>query len=603
MFGIRASILTGILLVAIGIMNNAIVTSGIGNSFSLMIAQWSQGSMVIAILLIGLASLVLGMGLPVTAAYIILAILSAPALAGILADGVIVDQLIQGIADPSKSAMFMLVDSPHISKIGTGMSRPEALELMSAMPFEVAITLRPLLVDAEQLTTYLLIAHLIVFWLSQDSNVTPPVCLAAFTAAGIAKSPPMATDTARLAFFALFGIYAINCLVQNYAEGPLKIWHYPLLVLGVFGTFFPLNLIFNFLGAVLIILCGQAAASSSFIQAYSVIRVTNAESRIQIAEAAGGQRWVEEAPEFLVFCADLKRIEVACIAQGAGALEGNTEHFLAASVDVALMAQNILLAAESMELGGVFIGGIRNDPQLVSNLLDLPDQVYPVFGMCIGWPAIDPDVKPRFPVKTILHQESYAEHKVEAQVESYDSQMKAYYQSRSGKTRASNWSEQTAKAVQDKKREHLLGFLQKLNGAGFNKLVSVGSLKKILFLVTTVAVGNMSLLHAGDFSILNKTVDSKIPTVSKSNAETTSIGSVLFNDVNGNGIKESDEKGLPGVHVKIFDENGLEIKVGPDGIYGTEDDNLGDLVTDERGRYQFQNISQNFYRIRVVGKN
>ncbi len=281
MFGIRASILTGILLVAIGIMNNAIVTSGIGNSFSLMIAQWSQGSMVVAIVLIGLASLVLGMGLPVTAAYIILAILSAPALAGILADGVIVDQLIQGIADPSKSAMFMLVDSPHVAKIATGMTRPEALDLMSAMPFEVAITLRPLLVDAEQLTMYLLIAHLIVFWLSQDSNVTPPVCLAAFTAAGIAKSPPMATgfqawkiakglyivplmfaytplisgnwyQVIHIGFFALFAIYALNCLVQNYAEGPLKIWHYPLLILGIIGAFLPLNILANIVGAALI---------------------------------------------------------------------------------------------------------------------------------------------------------------------------------------------------------------------------------------------------------------------------------------------------------------------------------------------------------------
>ncbi len=282
MFGTRASILTGILLVAIGIMNNAIVTSGIGNSFSLMIAQWSQGSMVIAIILIGLASLVLGMGLPVTAAYIILAILSAPALAGILADGVIVDQLIQGIADPSKSAMFMLVDSPHVAKIAAGMTRPEALELMSAMPFEVAITLRPLLVDAEQLTMYLLIAHLIVFWLSQDSNVTPPVCLAAFTAAGIAKSPPMATgfqawkiakglyivplmfaytplisgnvyEVIQIGFFGLFGIYGLNCLVQNYSEGPLKIWHYPLLILGIIGAFLPLNILANLVGAGLII--------------------------------------------------------------------------------------------------------------------------------------------------------------------------------------------------------------------------------------------------------------------------------------------------------------------------------------------------------------
>ena len=283
MFGIRASIMTGILLVAIGIMNNAIVTSGIGNSFSLMIAQWSQGSIVIAILLIGIASLVLGMGLPVTAAYIILAILSAPALAGILADGVIVEQLMQGLSDPSQSAFFMLVDSPHVAKIAAGMTKPEALELMAAMPFELAITVRPLLVDAEQLTMFLLIAHLIVFWLSQDSNVTPPVCLAAFTAAGIAKSPPMATgfqawkiakglyivplmfaytplisgswpEIIQLGFFALFGIYAINCLVQNYSEGPLKIWHYPLLLLGIVGAFWPLYWIANIVGAVLVMI-------------------------------------------------------------------------------------------------------------------------------------------------------------------------------------------------------------------------------------------------------------------------------------------------------------------------------------------------------------
>ena len=89
--GVRSSIMTAILLVTIGVMNNAIVTSGVGNGFSLMIAQWSQGSLVLAILLIGLVSLVLGMGLPVTAAYIILAILTAPALSGIMQDALIAD--------------------------------------------------------------------------------------------------------------------------------------------------------------------------------------------------------------------------------------------------------------------------------------------------------------------------------------------------------------------------------------------------------------------------------------------------------------------------------------------------------------------------------
>lgn len=209
-----------------------------------------------------------------------------------------------------------------------------------------------------------------------------------------------------------------------------------------------------------LILAGQAAASSSFIQAYSVIQVKDVDVRAQIARAAGGQIWINEAPEFLVYCADLKRIELACIQQGQGELEGHTEHFLAASVDVALMAQNVLLAAESIGLGGVFIGGIRNDPQLLSDLLELPDQVYPVFGMCLGYPATDPEVKPRFPVASVLHQEKYQIERVKADVAAYDLQMKQYYESRDDNNRASDWSTQTAKAVQLKKREHMLGFLR-----------------------------------------------------------------------------------------------------------------------------------------------
>jgi TRAP-type uncharacterized transport system fused permease subunit len=281
LFGIRGGILTAILMVAIGVINNAIVTSGIGNGFSLMIAQWSQGSLVIAILLIGLASLVLGMGLPVTAAYIIMAILCAPALAGILADTLIVEQLMVGLTDPAQAAMFMLVDSPHAAKVMTGMSLEEATALMSAVPFEVAMTMRPMLVDADALMGFLLVAHLIIFWLSQDSNVTPPVCLAAFTAAGIAKSPPMATgfqswkaakglyvvpllfaytplvngtfiEMCQIGFFALFGIYAINVIIARFSEGPLALWHWPLVVIGSALCFVPLDLMSNVIGAILV---------------------------------------------------------------------------------------------------------------------------------------------------------------------------------------------------------------------------------------------------------------------------------------------------------------------------------------------------------------
>jgi nitroreductase len=209
-----------------------------------------------------------------------------------------------------------------------------------------------------------------------------------------------------------------------------------------------------------LIRCGQAASSSSFIQACSVIHVTDPNHRQQIAEAAGGQAWVVAAPVFLVYCADLTRVNQACEQEGLGALQGHTEHFITATVDTALLAQNVLLAAESMGLGGVFIGGIRNNPQLVSDLLGLPGQVYPVFGMCLGWPDQETAVKPRFPVPVVLHEGRYRAGHAADEVAAYDAQMQDYYQSRGSNQKLSNWSAQTAAAVQKKQRGHMLAFLQ-----------------------------------------------------------------------------------------------------------------------------------------------
>lgn len=280
--GVTTSIMTAVLLVAVGLINNAVTTSGLANTFALMIAQWSQGSLWIALILVAIASLVLGMGLPVTAAYIVLSILSAPALAGMLADGLVVQQLVAGISDPVAAATFMLVDSPLVAKVATGMSLAEAQELMRSIPFELAVVIRPVLVDVESMTTFLLTAHLIVFWLSQDSNVTPPVCLAAFTAAGIAKSPPMATGVeawkiakglyivpilfaytpliggdmltvARIGFFSLFGMYAFSSLIQRYSEGPMQWWMYPVMLVGGAAAFYPLNWAFNVTGAAIVL--------------------------------------------------------------------------------------------------------------------------------------------------------------------------------------------------------------------------------------------------------------------------------------------------------------------------------------------------------------
>ena len=191
--GARNMITSAILLCSVGLVVNVIATAGVGNTFSLMIANWSNGVLLVAIVLIALASLVLGMGLPVTAAYIVLATLSAPALAGMISDLVVIEAIAAGQVPETAKALFMLADPEAMAQLAGPMTTDQATALVASLPLEIIAQVRGMVVSPEAAAAALLSAHMIVFWLSQDSNVTPPVCLAAFTAAVIAKSPPMST--------------------------------------------------------------------------------------------------------------------------------------------------------------------------------------------------------------------------------------------------------------------------------------------------------------------------------------------------------------------------------------------------------------------------
>jgi FMN reductase (NADPH) len=202
-----------------------------------------------------------------------------------------------------------------------------------------------------------------------------------------------------------------------------------------------------------------SAATSNFIQAYSVIWVRNKETRKQIAELAGSQRWIETSPVFLVFCADLKRAGSACSYENRAMVSGYTEQFIVATVDVSLAAQNAIIAAESLGLGGVFIGGIRNDPEKVCEFLNIPEHVYPVFGMCLGFPAGEVEQKPRMPVDMVLKVEKYQEDK--ADMEKYNEICGAYYQSRSSGSREDTWTRQISAMMSKPNRPHMRAFLEK----------------------------------------------------------------------------------------------------------------------------------------------
>lgn len=202
---------------------------------------------------------------------------------------------------------------------------------------------------------------------------------------------------------------------------------------------------------------GQGAATSSHVQAYTVIHVKNQANREQIAELAGGQGYIATCSDFLVFCADMKRPTEASERTGANVVRGMTEQLLVATVDTALMAQNVAVAAESEGLGICYIGGIRNNPQQISDLLRLPKHVYPVFGMCLGYPDQAPEVKPRLPVKAVLKEDYYTED--DEQVEAFDTMMQAYYQARSSSNKDTDWSRNLKPLFDNKLRPHMRDFL------------------------------------------------------------------------------------------------------------------------------------------------
>lgn len=208
----------------------------------------------------------------------------------------------------------------------------------------------------------------------------------------------------------------------------------------------------------------QSAATSSFLQGTTLIRVTNPESRSTLARCAGGQGYVESAAEFLVLCADLKRAGNYCKKYGMEFEGEYTEQFIISTVDVALMAQNLVIAAQSEGLCICYIGGLRNNPQEVSELLELPRGVYPVFGLCLGYPDQDPEVKPRLPLPVILKQERYNEDGDEEAIAAYDEQIREYYATRTGGGHGISWSEQVASLLSEKSRPHMREFLA---GQGF----------------------------------------------------------------------------------------------------------------------------------------
>jgi nitroreductase len=218
-----------------------------------------------------------------------------------------------------------------------------------------------------------------------------------------------------------------------------------------------------------LIAAAQSASSSSNLQTWSVVAVVDPERKARLAELAGGQSHVRAAPLFLVWLADLARLEAAGERSGVS-VEGlhYIETLLVGVIDAALAAQNAVVALESLGMSAVYIGGIRNQPERVAAELGLPPRVLPVFGLCVGYPdeARPTQVKPRLPVEVVLHREQYDAPSQEAAIAQYDETM-GEFQTAQGLS-AAGW---TARSLPRwRSRESLHGrdrLREALNALGF----------------------------------------------------------------------------------------------------------------------------------------
>lgn len=170
----------------------------------------------------------------------------------------------------------------------------------------------------------------------------------------------------------------------------------------------------------------SSAPTSSNLQTWSVVAVQDKDRIAKLAELSMNQQFINTAPLFLAWCADLSRLERL------GERVGHEmealpylEMYQTAAIDAALAAQNALVAAESLGLGTCYIGGLRTYPVQVAEVLGLPPQVVAVFGCCVGWPdpAAVTEIKPRLPQQVVLHRETYSAGADAAHVPGYDQAM------------------------------------------------------------------------------------------------------------------------------------------------------------------------------------
>jgi FMN reductase [NAD(P)H] len=222
----------------------------------------------------------------------------------------------------------------------------------------------------------------------------------------------------------------------------------------------------------LLLAAAFSASSKSDFQQASVVWLKDRSRRDRLAALFPDMPWIGAAPVFLLFLGDARRLEKIGEMRGHSQSNGALEGFFNAAIDAALALQTCTLAAETLGLGCCPISVLRNHIAAVAEILELPDKVFPVAGLCLGYPAQTGFISMRLPLEATVHIDRYDESGLAAAVDGYDRRRDARHSiadrqrapERFGKAEFYGWSEDKARQAMTPEG---LGFAAWLRARGF----------------------------------------------------------------------------------------------------------------------------------------
>lgn len=216
--------------------------------------------------------------------------------------------------------------------------------------------------------------------------------------------------------------------------------------------------------------CAFSASAKSDLQQSGVILVRDPAKRATIAGWIPDMPWIAQAPVFMVWIGDSRRIRRICDLRGKPFGNDHLDSFLNATADCALAMQTFILAAEAVGLGSCCISAVRNHAQALADLLEMPKWVFPVAGLCLGWPDREGFISARLPLSLSVHTDRYDDSRLEEEVDGYDRRREARNPTPPEKQRdrdlygtspAYGWSEDKARQVSHTERDNLGPFVRR----------------------------------------------------------------------------------------------------------------------------------------------